>query len=62
MKEKNPVQLEQPDQCLFYKDSPCGYPIEDCENCPNHPGNNDPYWMMTSATFGGYDMEGEGDG
>ena len=48
----------QPDQCLFYNDSHCGYPIEDCENCPNHPGNNDPYWMMTTATFGCDDMEG----
>lgn len=43
---------EQPDFCRFDKDCPCGYPIEDCENCPAHPNSNDPYWKMTEAVIG----------
>ena len=29
-------ELEQPDKCKFFKDADCCYPIEDCDNCPNH--------------------------
>lgn len=29
-------ELEQPDKCKFVKDADCCYPIEDCDNCPNH--------------------------
>jgi len=29
-------ELEQPDKCKFFKDADCCYPIEDCNNCPNH--------------------------
>lgn len=39
----------QPEFCKFNKDCPCGYPIEDCKNCPAHPDSNDPYWKMTFA-------------
>lgn len=27
--------IEQPSQCLF-GDGSCGYPIDDCFNCPRH--------------------------
>jgi hypothetical protein len=40
----------QPDKCIFGGGS-CGYPIEDCKNCPCHPGNSDPYWGMTKAVI-----------
>lgn len=32
-------ELEQPDKCKFFKDADCCYPIEDCNNCPNHKEN-----------------------
>ena len=40
----------QPDTCIFGGGS-CGYPIDDCQNCPCYPGNHDPYWGMTKAVF-----------
>lgn len=40
----------QPDKCIFGGGS-CGYPIDDCMNCPCHPDSNDPYWGMTKAVF-----------
>jgi hypothetical protein len=40
-------ELEQPDKCKFFKDADCCYPIEDCDNCPNHKED--------------YDWAGEGD-
>lgn len=33
-------ELEQPDKCKFFKDADCCYPIEDCNNCPNHKEND----------------------
>jgi hypothetical protein len=33
-------KLEQPDKCKFFKDADCCYPIEDCDNCPNHKEND----------------------
>lgn len=39
----------QPDVCLFNSNSSCCYPIDDCKNCPIHPGNHDPYWGMTKS-------------
>lgn len=39
---------EQPDNCIF-GGGVCCYPIDDCQNCPCYPGNNDPYWGMTKA-------------
>lgn len=43
--------LEQPTKCRFNEECSCCYPIEDCENCPAHPGSNDPYWNMTKAVI-----------
>ena len=42
----------QPEKCIFGSGS-CGYPIEDCSNCPCHPGSDDPYWGMTKAVVDG---------
>ena len=25
-------------RCIMYDDAVCGYPIEDCKNCPRHQG------------------------
>ena len=41
----------QPTMCLYDNDCTCGYPIEDCENCPAHPNSGDPYWKLTKAVF-----------
>lgn len=27
----------QPERCFYNSLSVCGYPIDDCENCPIHP-------------------------
>lgn len=42
----------QPDKCIF-DGGYCGYPIDDCKNCPCHPDSSDPYWGMTKAVIGG---------
>lgn len=31
--------MEQPDECRFYHNATCCYPIGDEPNCPNYPGN-----------------------
>lgn len=41
----------QPDNCLYDSKSSCCYPIDDCKNCPIHPGNNDPYWGLTKSEY-----------
>ena len=41
----------QPERCVFEDDCPCGYPFDDCENCPCFPGNHDPYWGMTKGVI-----------
>ena len=38
--DKYDKKLEQPDKCKFFKDADCCYPIEDCNNCPNHKEND----------------------
>lgn len=42
----------QPEKCIFGGGS-CGYPIEDCNNCPCHPGSDDSYWGRTKAVIDG---------
>lgn len=42
------IPTEQPDECIFGY-GVCGYPIDDCKNCPARPENNDPYWNMSSC-------------
>ena len=44
-------KTEQPCNCRFDEESPCCYPIDDCENCPARPDSNDPYWNMTKAVI-----------
>lgn len=44
--------IEQPDECIIYGGY-CGYPIDDCPNCPSRPENNDPWWGYTTARIGG---------
>lgn len=34
-------EKEQPMFCDYDDELPCCYPIEECENCPAHPGNED---------------------
>lgn len=41
----------QPERCIFNEESVCGYPIDDCDNCPIHPGNYDPYFGLTKASI-----------
>ena len=41
---------EQPYTCIF-DDGVCGYPVDDCENCPVNPNNLDPYWGLSKARF-----------
>jgi len=43
------IENEQPEFCHYNEDSPCCYPIDDCDNCPAHPDNFDPYWGLTVA-------------
>ena len=31
-------RISQPDHCLHHPSSTCNYPIDDCPNCPFHPG------------------------
>jgi hypothetical protein len=38
--DKYDKKLEQPDKCKCVKDADCCYPIEDCNNCPNHKEND----------------------
>lgn len=42
------IPTEQPSECIFGY-GVCGYPIDDCKNCPARPDNNDPYWNMSSC-------------
>lgn len=42
-------EKEQPMFCNYDDGLPCCYPIDDCENCPAHPGNEDFYWGLTAA-------------
>lgn len=37
----------QPSRCIHSVESTCGYPIEDCPNCPIFPGNSDLDWGAT---------------
>lgn len=41
--------IEQPSQC-FFKDISCGYPIDDCYNCPMHEWS-DFTMPLTSCEF-----------
>lgn len=41
----------QPSRCIHSGGSTCGYPIEDCQNCPIFPGNSDPYWGATICSI-----------
>lgn len=36
----------QPAECIF-DGGCCGYPIDDCANCPVYPNSDDPYWNKT---------------
>lgn len=40
--------IEQPSQC-FFGCGDCGYPIDDCFNCPCHSWSN--YFPMTQCEF-----------
>lgn len=46
--DNRPTDIEQPEECL-YGYGVCCYPIEDCENCPARPENNDPFWGKSIA-------------
>lgn len=41
--------FEQPTKCRYNHESSCGYPVDDCPNCPVHPDNYDPHWGVTKA-------------
>lgn len=42
-------EKEQPMFCDYDDELPCCYPIEDCENCPAHPDNEDFYRRLTTV-------------
>lgn len=44
--------MAQPERCVFGVGI-CGYPIDDCYNCPLQPWNFDPYLGMTKCKIGG---------
>ena len=47
---------EQPEECVFGYGC-CGYPIDDCYNCPCHPWND--YGMpLTMCEFNGGKADG----
>lgn len=46
--QKTMIKIEQPEECIFGH-GVCCYPIDDCENCPARPENNDPYWNTSKA-------------
>ncbi|MCD7891576.1 MAG: hypothetical protein LUG26_07525 [Ruminococcus sp.] len=49
MDNEKTITTEQPENCLYGYAQICGYPIDDCENCPARPKNLDPYWGMNKA-------------
>lgn len=41
----------QPERCVYDDSCLCCWPIDECADCPNHPGNYEPYWGMTRAVI-----------
>lgn len=43
------IPLYQPNVCIYNDDLSCGYPFDDCMNCPAHPQSTGRYWGMTKG-------------
>lgn len=42
----------QPNNCIYNKSSHCGYPIDDCKNCPINPESDDSFFSKSKASIG----------